>query len=300
MQADIKNIEKMQFLFGQESDFSLNTSKYVILPIPMEKTTSYMKGTQFGPHKIVEASTQLEYFDSETKTEPCHSGIFTDWSLGKNPENFNKAESKDIVKTINEHVSKLLDQDKWVISLGGEHTISVGTVPPFVEKYKDNITLLHIDAHADLKDSYEGNQLSHACVMKRLLGQLPIVSVGIRSIDKEEFQLIESSEGLDVMYSEEVHQNPNWIEKVLSQIKTDHVYLSFDLDGLDPSVVPGLGTPEPGGLGWFDALNLIRKTCEAHKLVGADFNEICPSQIPLYSEITACKLIYKTIAYTQL
>lgn len=300
MQADIKNIEKMQFLFGQESNFSLNNSKYVILPIPMEKTTSYMKGTQFGPHKIVEASTQLEFFDSETKCEPSDAGIFTDWSLGQDPELFNQAKSEDIVKQIYTHVSKLLEQNKCVISLGGEHTISVGTVPPFVEKYKNDITLLHIDAHADLKDTYEGTPLSHACVMKRLLGQLPIVSVGIRSIDKEEYNLINTSDDIHVVFSEEVHQNKNWIELALAQIKTKHIYLSFDLDGLDPSVVPGLGTPEPGGLGWFDALNLIRKACEKHTLVGADFNEICPSQIPLYSEITACKLIYKTIAYTQL
>ncbi len=281
----------MQFL---DLDSPKLKSKVVILPLPLEKTTSYMKGTANGPRAIVEASTQVELFDAELGQDPSSVGIYTDWELGH--PSWNSEAMEDILDQIRQKVRELLKQERFVLALGGEHTITVGLIDPFLEKWGNSLTVIQIDAHADLKDQYQGNPYSHACVMRRLVGRVPIISAGIRSVDEEEFR-IGKTESVQTFYAHEIRENPNWIADLISYIQTEHVYLTVDVDGLDPSIIPSVGTPEPGGLTWEETLRLIRAITENRKIVGADVNELCPNPNNRYADFATAKLCYKIIGY---
>lgn len=287
-----------QFLFGNESSTLEDQAKCIILPIPMEKTTSFMKGTKNGPEKIIQNSVQLEFFDPELEKENCDIGIFTDWEIAKLGDALNQKSSEDIVGLINERVSYWLARDKYVLSLGGEHTITAGTFPPFHQKYKDQITILHFDAHADLKDTYEGTPYSHACALRRVCDLAPLVSVGIRSVDRDEFNYAKAHPTITTFYAHTFPDNPNWTDEVIDAIKTPYVYVTFDLDGLDHSVIPGLGTPQPGGVGWYEALKILKAVGRKSKIVGADVNEICPEDHVNLSSFVAATLVYKLIGYS--
>lgn len=281
----------MQFL---DVDSPKLTSKVVILPLPLEKTTSYMKGTANGPKAIVEASTQVELFDAELARNPSAVGIYTDWELGH--PSWNSEPMEQILDRIRNKVRDLLQQDRFVLGLGGEHTITVGMIDPYLEKWGNSLTVIQIDAHADLRDQYQGNPYSHACVMRRIIGRVPIVSAGIRSLCEEEYR-IARSEGVQTFYAHEIRENPSWIADLISYIQTEHVYLTIDVDGFDPSVIPSVGTPEPGGLYWNEVLSLIRAITKNRKIVGADVNELCPNPQNRSSDFTVAKLCYKIIGY---
>ncbi len=237
----------------------------------------------------------MEFFDPELGCEPCEVGIYTDWELAGpalNEEPVEKALEK-----IRNRVAHWLAKEKFVLSLGGEHTITVGTIEPFLERFKNSLTLVQIDAHADLRNEYEGTPYSHACAMRRLLGRVPIVSVGIRSVDPEEFELGRSHGGLTPFYAHQIRTNPSWISDVVAAVRTPHVYLTVDVDGLDPSVIPSTGTPEPGGLSWWETLDLVKLLAQKHQIVGADVNELCPGPVR-YAEYAAAKLAYKILGYS--
>lgn len=287
------------FLFGEEQKNSLKNAKFVVLPVPMERTVSYMKGTMMGPREIIRASAQVEFFDCELGFDCSKSGIYTDWTLGENEKAFNEPPIEHVLTQITTHVRNLVQTGHTVISLGGEHTILPALMPPFIEKWGKDLTVVHFDAHADLKDTYEDTPWSHACAVRRILGQVPIVSMGIRSVDEEEYALGKSHPGIQLFYAHEIHKNPAWIADVLSHIKTKYVYVTFDLDGLDPSVIPGLGTPEPGGLTWNQATNVLFEIAKKHFIVGADINEIAPSPLE-YANFNAAKLTYKIMGYAAL
>ncbi|MFH1017825.1 MAG: agmatinase [Pseudomonadota bacterium] len=287
--------KKLQFLGPKPELTDPLRARAVILPIPLEKTTSYLKGTALGPEAIVDASHQVEFFDRELACEPCELGIYTDWELA-GPD-LNEHPTEKALERIGNRVDYWLAKEKFVLALGGEHTLTVGAVTPFLERYKDSLTVVQIDAHADLRDEYEGNPYSHACAMRRLLGRVPIVSVGIRSIDLAEYELSRSHGGVRLFYAHEMRKNPGWIQEVAAAVRTPHVYLTVDVDGLDPSVIPSTGTPEPGGLSWWEILDLAKTLAERFAIVGADIVELCPGPAH-YAEYTAAKLAYKILGYS--
>ncbi|UCE17808.1 MAG: agmatinase [Gemmatimonadota bacterium] len=262
-------------------------ARFVVLPIPYEQTTTYVKGTRYGPEAIIEASQQVELYDEEFGSEPYTIGISTAQDVDPN------ASPQGTLEEIYRSVSNILEKGKTPIALGGEHSITVGIVKAFTEKIKD-VTVLQLDAHADLRDEYLGSKLNHACTAWRLLEYAPIVQVGVRSLSKEEADSIKER-NLAVFFAQEMRKNSSW-EKVISQLGKN-VYVSIDLDVFDPGIMPSVGTPEPGGLGWYDVLELVQGIARKRDIVGFDVVELCPQPGNIAPDFTAAKLIYKMIGY---
>jgi len=260
---------------------SPESSKFVILPVPFEATTSYGKGTANGPDAILKASKHLEAFDEELLREPCDEGIHTAKPLKELDE-------------VREAVSDQLAAGKIPIILGGEHSITSYAVAACKNRFSE-LSVLQIDAHADLRDEYEGTKLSHACIVRRVLEICPAVQVGIRNISSEEYEFAKKTGQLEKIHF--AHQmNENTIDKILSQL-SDKVYVTIDTDGLDPSVIPSTGTPEPGGLSWYKLLEILRALAEKKEIVGFDLVEFSPIKGLHAPDFAAAKLVYKLIGY---
>lgn len=276
---------------GLDDEFSAyGSSKVVIVPIPYEKTVSFGKGTAFGPSAIINASSSIELYDDELHCEPADIGIHT---LKEIDYNFEPEQITDVIKSTNEN---LLEDEKFIINLGGEHTITIGSVFGFKSFFED-FSVLSIDAHCDLRDEYEGKKYCHATVMRRIVEQdIPVVQVGIRSYSKEESQFIISSEDVVVVHANEIKKNGDWINQTISNIKKK-VYLSIDVDGLDPAYVPSTGTPEPGGLGWYQTLDLLKKLFLEKDVIGMDIVELSPVDELHAPDVFVAKLAYKSIGY---
>lgn len=268
----------------------LENAAYVILPVPYEFTTSYIKGTEFGPQAIIEASDQLEYYDDELGCEPKDAGIHTASPLQivrGGPERQNKI--------IYQRWRELLSADKRVGMLGGEHSISFGAVQACLERYPD-LTVLHLDAHCDLRDEYLGDRYGHANVMRRirdLTGNT--LSLGVRALCTEERDYIEQS-GAKVYTTFQLRKDHGLIQKIIDNL-SGKIYLTFDVDVLDPSLMPAVGTPEPGGWGWYETLSFLRAVIGKCDLVGFDVVELCPIGGHHASAFTIAKLVYKIIGY---
>jgi agmatinase len=249
-------------------------AKVAILPVSYEKTTSYKKGTKNAPKLIFKASNELELYDEELENEPYKVGITT----------------LNEVKTLEE--LEKIQTDKFLIAVGGEHTISL----PLVKKHnQENLSVLQIDAHADLKDSFENNKMSHACVMRRISEfNNNITQVGVRSLEKQEHEFIKEN-NIKTFFMKDLVYNKNYIQDILGTLK-ENVYLTIDLDALDPSIVPDVGTPEPGGLRWYQLLNLLKQLFKEKNVVGVDIVELCPNK-QTNSDYIVSKLIYKIIGY---
>lgn len=277
--------ESNNFLGLQNQDYK--NSKFVIVPAPYEATVSYLSGTKEGPHAIVNASKYLELYDEELKKDLSRQGIFTlaELKLSKNSP-------REAVAEIAKTIKKILTDKKFPLMLGGEHSITLGAVQSFVPKYdSEKFSVLQLDAHADLRNEYEGTKFSHACVMRRIINDLglTVTQVGIRSLSEEEAKFLEKSKRNFVFY------NRNFTaDKIISTLK-ENVYLTLDLDVFDPSVMPAVGTPEPGGLSWYEILDLLKKVSRQRKIVGADVVELCPIPGMIAPDFTAAKLIYKII-----
>ncbi|MBN2663625.1 MAG: agmatinase [Bacteroidales bacterium] len=271
---------------GLEPDFcDYNNSKIVVLPIPYDGTSTWIKGANLGPNAILEASENMELYDIETDFEPYTLGIHTvePVSINNSPESMSKV--------VYERTKKLLSDNKFVVSLGGEHSVSIGAIKAFAEKF-DNLTILQIDAHTDLRNEYLGSNHNHACVMARAKEFAPIVQVGIRSMDSCELVNVDKKR---VFFASSIQKNENWINNVVDLL-TENVYLTFDLDGLDPSIMPSTGTPEPGGLLWYDVINLMEEVIKQKNLVGFDVVELCPNENNKAPDFLAAKFIYKTLS----
>ncbi len=274
-----------------DNEFSAyENSGVVIVPIPYEKTVSFGKGTAKGPTAIIKASTSIELYDDELHCEPADIGIHT---LKEIHNNFEPERTINLIKSANE---SLLENDKFIINLGGEHTVTFGSVLGFKSFYED-FSVLSIDAHCDLRDTYEDKKVCHATVMRRVveLG-IPVVEVGIRSYSKEESQFIINSEDVVVIHANEIQENGDWINQAISNLK-DKVYLSIDVDGLDPSIIPATGTPEPGGLGWYQVLSLLKQLFIERDVIGMDIVELAPVKGLHGPDVLAAKLAYKSIGY---
>jgi agmatinase len=266
----------------------LEESKVAVLQVPYDGTTSFMAGTRYGPHAIISASRQVEFFDNEIGKEAAFElGMHTYDELEPDMGSAEKT-----VKRVEELADEVLERGKFPVMFGGEHSVSIGMVRALTKKYR-NLSVLQIDAHADLRDEYEGTKYNHACAMRRIREHVKAASqVGIRSICKEELDHVKKAK-----LGEYMHWAPEFdIGKILPQL-TDEVYVTIDLDGFDPSECPGVGTPEPGGLKWLQALKLLREVSKKKKIVGFDVVELLPMPGTVQSEFFAAKLAYKLLGY---
>lgn len=266
--------------------------KVVVQQLPYEYTSSYIAGSAKGPAAIVTASGFVECYDEEIDAEIVDKiGIHT-----AAPLNFENSINEEAIALIEESTSQLLKDNKFVVSLGAEHTVTYGIVKAYVKKYK-NLSILQIDAHSDLRQSYQDNPLSHACVMARIhdLG-LTICQAGIRAQAREEAELIKSSENINTFYAHQIRSNPLWIDEIIGPLNND-VYITIDADGFDPSIMPGVGTAEPNGLFWTETLQLLQQVCKERNVVGFDIVECAPIEGSILSEYTLAKLAYKLIGY---
>ncbi len=266
-------------------------SSVVILPVPFEATTSYIKGTAKAPLAILTASLQVELYDEELGFEPASVGIFTMPSLKVKGKKIN-----EIMQEIESAFKRTISDGKLPIMIGGEHSITPSAVRASSKFYKRNLTVVQLDAHADLREKYDGTKWSHACAMARVLEICPTVHIGIRNISKEEAILIKR-EKIPILFAHEIIGHKNWIADALSAIKTNNVYITFDVDVFDCSILPDTGTPEPGGLTWYDALSLIKAISKEKNIIAFDFVELCPRKGHHASDFTVAKLIYKCIGY---
>ena len=267
-------------------------NKVVVIPFGLEKTVSYGGGTKNGPKEIIKASHQVELFDEELNKEPYKEiGIKTlkPFLIKKK---INSALNQ--LSKINE---RIISKNKFPIVFGGEHSITPGSIKPFTKKY-NQITILHFDAHADLRESYNGEKYSHASAMKRCLDfkNVKIVSFGIRNISKSEMNFYQSNKDrIKIFWGKD---KKNWNLKNLKKIfKKKNVYITFDVDGFDASIMPATGTPEPGGLFWEEVLPIIKKVSQVSNVIGADINELAPIKGFNSYNFLVAKLAYKILAY---
>jgi len=283
--------------FGDFEGQTYKNAKAIVLPVPYDKTSSYGKGADKGPAALIAASPQMENYDREFDTEAYKKyGIFTV------PEMKVKTMPPEkMVATVAKKYEQLLKDDKFVGMIGGEHSITPGAVRPLAAKYK-NLSVLHWDAHGDLRDSYEGTKYSHACSMRRSYDYVDtVIQVGIRSISQEEIDWVKKMNYGDRIFSPsrfgfDAETKAKSIAEIVSKL-SDNVYISIDLDGFDPSFLPATGTPEPGGLNWYDCLSLMRAVFEKKNVVGFDVNELAPIKGLPASEFMAALLVYKLFNY---
>ena len=258
----------------------------VIIPVAYDGTSTWMKGADEGPEAIIEASANMELYDIETDSEVYKKGIFTEGTIG------GEITTREMIKAVHGAVRYYLEEDKFTVVVGGEHSVSIGSIKAHAEQY-EKLTVLQLDAHADLREEYNGSKYNHACVMARAREFCPIVQVGVRSMSCSEK---ESADKSRMFLAQDIHDNTDWIKKVISQL-SDNVYITIDLDAFDPSIVPSTGTPEPGGLLWYDVLAFLKAVSDKKNIVGFDVVELCPDSSNKAPDFLAAKLIYKLLSY---
>ena len=267
-----------------------DNAKVAILPVPYDATTTYQSGARNGPMAIIEASRSLEFYDEETGKNFSELGICTLDELDVVDE------AAKMVERVYESVNVLLNDGKKVVLLGGEHSLSSGSVKAHLEKYPD-LMVLHVDAHADMRDEHSENRYNHGCVARRISEMCPLVSVGVRSIAEEEAAHINGSRGrINVFFAKDLDKSGNWIGEVVNSLGKN-VYITIDLDAFDTSIMPSVGTPQPGGLGWYEVLELMRKIAGEKNVVGFDVTELMPIPGNYAPNVLAAKLVYKLIGY---
>lgn len=278
----------MPRIFGDfPAEFSdPNSATVAILPVPYDGTSTWMKGADKGPASLIETSEFLEMYDTETDSEAYRVGIFVADEVSE------KSSPEKMTDAVYRAVRELLENGKFVALLGGEHSVSFGSIKAHHEQYP-NMSVLQFDAHTDLRDEYHGSKYNHACVMARAREICPVVAVGIRSMDISERKYL--PEG-NIFLAENIVGKTDWIPKMLERL-TDEVYITIDLDALDPSVMPATGTPEPGGLGWYEMLHILREVAKHKKIVGFDIVELLPKEGTQAAVFLAAKLLYKLIGY---
>jgi agmatinase len=284
-----KNLYPWNFLALDDKLSSYESAKAVVLPIPYEATVTYGAGTRSGPQAIIMASRQVETYDQEFSGEPCSIGIAT---LGELEQESSGPAA--MIAKIKKIATDILKDGKFLLTLGGEHSISYPLVKAHKNQYPD-LTVLHIDAHSDFREEYQGNRLSHACAMSRISEICPFVSVGVRSFcgSAGEAKALADEQ---IITASDFHKKPKIVSNILSML-SGNIYITFDLDGFDPSIMPAVGTPEPGGLYWEETLELLAMLAKSKKIVGADIVELAPIPGLSYPEFTAAKLAYKIIGH---
>jgi agmatinase len=282
------NEEKPPYNFGglPEEFTDYKKAQVAIVPVPFDLTTSWISGTRHGPKALIEASGYMELYDIETGTEVHRKGIFTDSDV--------KAKSTDELNhKVYDCVKTHINAKKLVVTIGGEHSISYGAAKAHIEQY-DKLSILHLDAHTDRRDEFEDDPFSHACTLRRI-SELndDIISVGIRSLDVSELQYLNQKK---IFYAEDIFHSMDWIKDVVKLLQPN-VYLTFDLDVFDPAIMPSTGTPEPGGMYWYQVLTLLKEVIRSRNLVGCDVVELSPNEANKAPDFLAAKLIYKLLSY---
>lgn len=272
---------------------AFETARVVVVPVPFDATTCYRPGTREGPQAIIDASRNLELYDTELRRSPCEVGIHTLRAI--EPIMGNAAAMTNRIEQV---TGQLLDRGKFLATLGGDHSISIGVIRAFAARYP-GMSVLQIDAHTDLRDSYEENPLSSATIMRRVLDVCGrTAQVGMRSISEPEMQLIEERGSplwlASAIASQRFRGDRGWIDEVVTSLGDD-VYITFDIDAFDPSLVPGTGTPEPGGLGWYEVMDLLNAVAAQRTIIGFDVVELSPLVEGHVSPVVAAKLVYKLI-----
>jgi agmatinase len=262
------------------------TAKVAILPVPYDGTSTYIKGADKGPIALIEASPNMEMYDIKTGTEVYKQGIYVEDPL----KGFNTPD--EMVNSVEDKVSELIEKGKFVTLIGGEHSVSIGSIKAFAKKY-GNISVLQLDAHSDLRDEYEHSKYNHACVMSRAKEVANIVQVGIRSMDSSELKNMNKN---NVFFAKDIYNNKKWIKKAISKLGKK-VYLTIDLDVFDPSLFPSTGTPEPGGLFWYDVVEFMEELFKQREVIGLDLVELCPNEQNKSSDFIASKLLYTLLTY---
>lgn len=269
-----------KFLDIEKKFSSYNSSKFIILPCPYEVTTTYKKGTKLGPNAILNASQYIETFDEETGKEICEEVGISTLNPIVSPNNLKKK------------IEKILGDKKVPIIIGGEHSISAKIIDSFKNFYPD-LSVLQFDAHADLRDKYQGSKFNHACAARRILEICPCVQVGVRNISKEGMKFAQKTGQINKIH---FAQKIEVVEKIITQL-SDTVYINFDIDAFDPSIMPSTGTPEPGGFFWYEVLDILKEVCKLKRVIGFDLVELCPIKGLHAPDFLAAKLIYKIISY---
>jgi agmatinase len=269
---------------------TFDQARIVVLPVPLDRTTSYVAGTRNGPHEILVASSHMELWDEETDCDVSTVGIFTLPEL-----EFPFASLDEVMAEIRRVASELIDRGKFPVFLGGEHSITGPIVAAMAQKHS-GLSVLQIDAHADLRDTYMGTPHNHACAMRRALEYARATQVGIRSMSPEEAAAAPTLP-TEIFYDFNMRSDENWIERVVNSLG-ETVYLTIDVDGLDPAIMPATGTPEPGGLTWYETLALLRRVIETRTVVGCDVVELSPLPGIVAPNFLCAKLVYKILSYT--
>lgn len=275
---------------GLEGEFSdYNKSLFVVLPVPYDSATSYGAGARKGPLAIIESSIQLELYDDELALESYLLGIHTLPFLEP------LVEPEKMHDSIRSCVTNIIKDKKIPIIIGGDHSISFGPIKALYDSGEE-FTVVHFDAHTDLRDSYQGSKFSHACVMRRVADlNIPITQIGIRSLSREDADYLKSTKLINTFFARDLHKN-NDFAGIAESIKTKKIYITFDVDAFDPSIISSTGTPEPGGLTWYQTLSIIKKLTERFDVIGFDVVELAPNTSSP-SEFIVSKLIYKIIGY---
>ena len=273
-----------------EENATLENSKVMLVTVPYDGTSTWGKGADKGPELFLDASENMELYDIETATEPYLEGVYL---AGEVTED---SSPEAMTEAVYQKTKEMLQhEDKLFTLFGGEHSVSIGSIRAVGEKY-ENLTVLQLDAHTDLRPEFHGSTSNHACAVFEANQKHNLVQVGIRSCDVEEMQYVPKGQ---CFWAHEIAENPNWIEDVLSKV-SGNVYITIDLDAFDPSIVPSTGTPEPGGLAWYPTLKLLKKVFEKCNVVAFDIVELMDSANPKPTAFLAAKLYYKMLAYYHL
>ena len=266
-----------------------DTARVTIIPAPLEYSVCYMKGTEHGPQAILDASSQMELYDEELDSCPIEVGVYTHPIL-----NYQNMDHATALNTTGEAVRNVLKRGQLPLTLGGEHSLSAPVIAAVHEQYPD-LTVVHIDAHGDLRDEYEGTPLSHASIERRVVDMdIPLLEIGIRSFSPEEAEFFKTKPNVSIVWA---YQLARGLATIPWERLSKHTYVTIDLDAFDPGEMPAVGTPEPGGLHWYQVLDLFREICNRTTIVGMDVVELCPMPGQTRADFLAAKLVYKMIGY---
>jgi len=264
----------------------LEQAKIVLIPVPYDGTSTWQKGADKGPEAFLNASENMELYDIETDTEVYKQGVYLADAVTEN----NSPEA--MVDAVHQATKKYIKKNKFVTIFGGEHSISIGTIRAFNEMYP-SLTVLQLDAHADLRKSYEGSKCNHACAVYEASQTTNLIQVGIRSMDIIEKTVMDEEK---TYFAHDMAVDDTWMDSAIDQM-TDNVFITIDLDAFDPSILPSTGTPEPGGLLWYETLEFLKQVFEEKNVVGFDIVELCPNPKEKSSDFLAAKLYYKMLSY---
>jgi agmatinase len=271
---------------GNEVVYNYDESRIIIVPVPYDETSTWIKGADKGPDAILEASVNLEFFDVETFSEAHLAGIHTITPV------LEKETPLKLVNAVNDKVKSLLSEKKFPVIIGGNHTVSIGAFKAFSNSFK-NLSILQLDAHSDLRQIYEGSEFNHACAMARAREYAPVVQVGIRSMSAEEVPWCDKER---MFFSHELFYDKNLYGKAIEKL-SENVYITIDLDVFDPSLIPSTGTPEPGGPAYLELMHFLRDVIKSRNVVGFDVVELCPSPANKVPDFVAAKIIYQLLSY---